>query len=269
MLYMLVEKLHKLLEGFNNQELIESDVIHWGAPVPSFGNVSRSRVATLGLNPSNKEFVDNRGNELNGVNRRFHTLASLGLDSWSEADNTHIEQIIDSCKEYFNRNPYDSWFKSLDYLISGTSASYYFPSSEACHLDLIPYATSSKWAELSLSQRQSLLAISGDSLGLLLKDSPIEMLVLNGRTVVETFEKLSKVDYIVEEMEEWTLPRSGSSGIKGYAYRSFVNEVGNIKIGREILVLGYNHNIQSSYGVTTMVKSSIRNWIAKSAEELL
>jgi hypothetical protein len=54
-----------------------TSVIEWGCPVPCFGNISRARVATVGLNPSNREFVDETGHELAGEFRRFHTLASL------------------------------------------------------------------------------------------------------------------------------------------------------------------------------------------------
>jgi hypothetical protein len=45
---------------------MDSNVIPWACPIPSFGDLTRARVATLGLNPSNREFVDERGNELDG-----------------------------------------------------------------------------------------------------------------------------------------------------------------------------------------------------------
>ena len=39
-----------------------------------------------------------------------------------------------------------------------------------------------------------------------------------------------------------------------------------IVLGRKILVLGFNHNIQSSFGVTTKVIQEIRSWIAEESE---
>ena len=54
--------LTTLIDRFDAPELAEADVIPWGCPVPSFGDLSSSQVATLGLNPSNKEFVDEVGN---------------------------------------------------------------------------------------------------------------------------------------------------------------------------------------------------------------
>jgi hypothetical protein len=70
--------------------LVDTNVIKWGAPVPSFGDLSSSFVATVGLNPSNREFVDDSGQELCDSERRFHTLHSLGLSSWSDVDARHL-----------------------------------------------------------------------------------------------------------------------------------------------------------------------------------
>ena len=54
-----------------------AEVIPWSCPIPSFGDPYRSRVGTLGINPSNREFVDRYGNELEGTARRLHTLHSV------------------------------------------------------------------------------------------------------------------------------------------------------------------------------------------------
>lgn len=37
-------------------------------------------------------------------------------------------------------------------------------------------------------------------------------------------------------------------------------ELGGIDLGREIRVLGFNHNIQGSRGITSEVRHLIRNW---------
>jgi hypothetical protein len=42
-----------------------------------------------------------------------------------------------------------------------------------------------------------------------------------------------------------------------------------IDLERELLVLGFNHNIQSSFGMTTEVTTAIRHWIAEAAEEVI
>lgn len=239
-------------------------MIPWSCPVPSFGDPSLAVVATLGLNPSNREFVDGSGKELDGAVRRFHTLTSLGLPGWSEATARHLQLIVDSCRAYFSRNPYDGWFRKLDYLISGTEASYYHRSAGACHLDLIPYATSCKWTELTPKQRSVLVSVSGDTLGLLLRDSKIRLLILNGNSVVEQFQSMAGVELEKRVMTQWALPRR-QSDVAGIAYKGIVHEVSGIRLQRDLLALGFNHNIQSSFGVTTQVRDRIRRWITRAA----
>ncbi len=99
-------------------------------------------------------------------------------------------------------------------------------------------------------------------MGLLLRDSPVEIIILNGKTVVETFQSLSKNELVKKEMKEWSLPRKDTNGIVGVSYYGITNSISNIPLGRNILVLGYNHNLQSSYGVTSQVVRSIQRWIS-------
>lgn len=261
--------LTSLLERLDNKALSKAKVIPWSSPIPSFGDLSCSSIATLGLNPSNREFVDIRGKELDGDVRRFHTLKSLGLKKWSDANVTHRKKILESCNQYFHQNPYDGWFKGLDKIISGTKASYYDMSVKACHLDLIPYATACKWTELTSQQRTLLLNLAGDTLGLLLKDSPVRLLILNGQTVIENLQRITGVDFEKDTIPDWTLPRKTGFGVKGFSYRGTIREVAGVYLNRKVHILGFNHNIQSSFGVTTQVKTAIQNWVTASAEEVL
>lgn len=245
----------------------KTDVIRWGCPVLSFGDLSVSRVASMGLNPSNREFVDELGNELEGPSRRFHTLNSLGLSSWADVDARHLRLILESCSEYFLGNPYDIWFKKLDYVVQGAQASFYDPFHRACHLDLIPYATSRKWTELTIGQRSALLEVAADTLGLLLRDSPVRVLILNGQSVVDQFQEIASISLDKQLMSDWALPRSVGRDISGYAYRGWVNTISGVALAREVLVLGYNHNLQSSFGVTNLAIAAIREWIARTVNK--
>jgi hypothetical protein len=258
--------LTTLIDRLDSPALSGTEVIGWGAPVPSFGDLSRARVATLGLNPSNREFVDEEGDELRGPQRRFHTLNSLGIRSWTEVDAGHLELILDSCRTYFLGNPYDKWFKKLDQIVSGSGASYYDGSAIACHLDLIPYATARKWTDLAPRQRSLLFDIAADSLALLLKDSPVRLLILNGQSVVDQFEHAEGIRLERREMGQWALQRRGGGNIAGFAYRGQLSSLCGIEVSQPILVLGYNHNIQSSFGITTSVVAAIREWVAEAAE---
>lgn len=69
-------------------------------------------------------------------------------------------------------------------------------------------------------------------------------------------------------MPSWTLPRSNDSGVKGVSYIGVLKEVAGIKLNNEILVLGFNHNIQSSFGVTKEVKTAIKTWVARKYREM-
>ena len=250
-----------LIERLDEAVRAGTDVIPWSCPVPAFGDPGKSSVATLGLNPSNREFVDEKGNELEGAARRFETLRSLGIARWSDAGEKQVNLVFDACRNYFNKNPYDSWFRRLDGIISGTRASYYQFETTACHLDLIPFATARKWSELSNTQRRTLLDIASDTLGLVLRDSPIRLLVLNGRSVVERFQTASAIQLKRQSMPAWALPRK-SEEVAGYAYWATISTLSGVSLGRDVAVLGFNHNIQSSFGVTSEVVATIRNWIA-------
>ena len=111
--------LTTLIDRLDSDSITATGIIPWSCPVPVFGDWISSQIATLGINPSFREFVDQSGEQLRGTNRRFHTLESLGLETWAEADVRHFELIMDTYTAYFSRNPYDTWFKKLDFAISG------------------------------------------------------------------------------------------------------------------------------------------------------
>ena len=96
--------------------------------------------------------------------------------------------ILESCRGYFLGKSY-GWFEKLDEVVAGTQASYYCVSHKACHLDLVPFATDPVWSELKPKQRSALLAVAGDTLGLLLRDSPVRVLILNGAVLCGSFRR--------------------------------------------------------------------------------
>ena len=68
-------------------------VIPWSCPVPFFGGLTTASVATVGINPGDREFVNESGAELEGGARRLPTLRSMGLTSWADADATHLRDL--------------------------------------------------------------------------------------------------------------------------------------------------------------------------------
>lgn len=250
-----------LVKKLGAKQFRHASVIKWGAPVPVFGDVSKACIATLGLNPSNKEFVDAYGTQLDGSQRRFHTLQSLGIQSWSDAKQKHIRLISESCLEYFHKNPYRPWFDQLDQIVSATGYSYYDREKHACHLDLVPFATAEKWALIQRGQKDLLLSEGAMTLASMLRTSRVSVIVANGRGVVDGLQRASGVLFDATPIEAWSLARASGKDVQGIAFKGVVHELSGVPIGRGINVLGFSHNIQSSYGVRKDVRHAIAKWV--------
>lgn len=249
------------VDRLDQLQLSSEQVIRWGCPVPFFGDLPRSIAATVGINPSNREFTNGDGTELVEDFRRLPTLRSLGLNAWSEIDVSHLQEIIDACRLYFQRNPYDRWFKVLEQVLQPAGHTYYGAEPSACHLDLVPFATHGKWTEIARSHQNRLLDVCADALGLLLRGSRLQLLVLNGQSVVDQMQMLTGVKFDRSVMRAWSLPRANGAGIAGVAYSGEIEEVAGTRIGRGIRVIGYNHNLQSSFGVSSNAIANIGRWV--------
>lgn len=252
-----------LLDSIEANRLSDRDVIGWGCPVPYFGHLERARLATVGINPSNREFVGVDGAELVNGDRRLPTLRSLGLTSWGQADHSTIVAILSACSNYFESNPYDGWFQTLERIIEPTGHSFYAPRSDACHLDVVPWATRGKWGRLLPASRQVLVARAARALASVIDHSELRMLVLNGQEVVRQFEILLGHALPPSRVEAWDLPRKAGRPVPGVSYLARISEIDGAPLDREIVVAGYNHNLQSSFGVTTIVLSRISEWLAE------
>ena len=97
-------------------------VVRGSTPVVAFGNCQSARAATLGLNPSRIEFVDERGVLLKGQKRRLATHESLGMSDLSRAPHETVLQVLEECNTYFQRQPYRQWFDKLEPLLAAVKA---------------------------------------------------------------------------------------------------------------------------------------------------
>lgn len=241
-----------------------NEIIPWSSPVPFFGDVTTSVVATVAVNPSNREFCDTSGEPLPESKRRLETLASLSIPSWNAAKHSHFKRINHRAMCYFNINPYTTWFKHLERILEGAEVSFYGNKRHvAAHVDLVPYATDKKWTALNARQRSSLLQQCSNCLAELLKHSPIRVLLLNGSTVAKHLEELASVRFTKREIDDWSLARRNGGSVPGVAIEGSVSQIGDVDLGKQITVVGYNHNLQSSYGVSAAIKSSIKVWICE------
>lgn len=216
-------------------------VIRFATPVVAFGRFRNASIATLGINPSKNEFFDANGKLLTGKCRRLSTTESLGIASCITANDHHINQIIDDCECYFDkdRNAYRTWFNPLDKILqAATGRSYY--DGTACHIDLLPWATDPIWRKLEPEARRGLIDDGREFTTALIDNNQFEILVLNGRSVIEAFsQRFSKLE-IVKAIN--MINAQGRATKRTCTiYRG--------AFGKRV-VIGWSTNLQSSRGVS-------------------
>jgi hypothetical protein len=224
-----------------------SCVVPGSTPVVAFGDASRARVATLGLNPSKQEFLSPRGRELDGDERRFETCGSLGVGSLIRASRGKVKRVLAACNDYFKRNPYRQWFDQLDLINRACGASYY--KGTACHLDLVQWATDPTWTDLSWASWERLMDRDLLFLQRQLRSSRIRLLLLNGRSVVRQFEEAFRI------MLSTSKPDIHVSTV---TTKLFVGSIFD-----SIRVVGWSTNLQSSWGVSDELREKIAARVAR------
>jgi hypothetical protein len=206
-------------------------IVVGSTPVVAFGNVLTAAVATLGWNPSKLEFLDRNGNELLDDARRLETLASTGESDLAEAPAEAIRRVFRGCNDYFLRRPYKIWFKKLEKILKHLGVSYY--DGSACHLDFVQWATDPVWSKLSRDDQAKLIKSDLSFLRRQLLQEKIRILLLNGKGIVRVYLK-----GFGGELHESTV--FGASRVRLFTGRDI----------RGIKVIGWNINLQSSFGVS-------------------
>ena len=92
---------------------------------------------------------------------------------------------------------------------------------------------------------------------------------MNGATVAKQLEELAGMKWARTTIEEWRLHRRSGRHVAGVGFQGSFSMIGTTPIGREIAVVGYNHNLQSSYGVTAEAKEHIKAWVCERIKEAL
>jgi hypothetical protein len=205
-------------------------IVPRSTPVISFGDARKSTVVTLGWNPSKLEFLDGRGHELVGKDRRLETLTSIRETDLLLASERSISRIVYACNSYFQRNPY-RWFNSLEKVLKHLRVSYY--DGTACHLDLVQWATDPVWGRLSQAHQSALLSADIPFLDQQLSQGKIKALLLNGKGIVSAYQDLLQGRLVESPIQEHPRLRLFS----GRDVRGF-------------MVVGWNINLQSSFGVS-------------------
>ena len=228
-------------------------IVPYSTPVVSFGNPETSTVATLGINPSSREFLDDGMNLLSGSEKRLVDTEVLGLPREIESLNVEeAEEVIQGCFDYFETGKhYKNWFSPMEeYVLSPAHASYFSSASDdlqkACHLDLVQWATDPVWSKIPDERIQrKLLESDFEFLRFQLTSFNFKKLFLNGREVIEQFESLG----LTELTEVGKTPFQSGSKMSSL-YRG--------KFG-DTEVWGWGLNIQSK--VTLSNLEDLSNWI--------
>jgi hypothetical protein len=176
-----------LIERAGRSPDARSCVVSGSTPVVAFGDPVAATVATLGINPSSREFLDDSGGLLTGSRRRLATLTSLGVERHEDLNHHHGEIIVEACASYFERRPYRRWFDPLDRLLRGALGVSYYDRT-ACHLDLVQWATDPLWSRLAAGIRSALLRQDAAFLRRQLGQPDLGVVIVNGRAVMEQVE---------------------------------------------------------------------------------
>jgi hypothetical protein len=152
-------------------------------PVLFFGDLFRAEVATVGLNPSDQEYLSKGGQMLAGRAQRFATLASLGATDRPSLTGGQCDDAIEWMRDYYaeGKPVYGSWFNALSRVVDGFGAS--FRNRSATHLDLVQESTSPVWSELPESQRQTLLEQDLPFLEWEIREFPLKAVICTAKTV--------------------------------------------------------------------------------------
>ncbi|MHB1535641.1 MAG: hypothetical protein ACYC1D_13740 [Acidimicrobiales bacterium] len=225
-------------------------VVGGSTPVVAFGDPIRAEVATLGINPSGREFLGPGGALLGGDARRLATLASLAASSTEALSDAQVRQVVDDCAAYFDRNPYWTWFEPLDALLKAATDTGYRHRS-ACHLDLVQWATDPVWGQIpDVAIRERLLADGVAHLSGQLAQSNVRLVLINGATVAAQVAAtgmgdLEPAGHLVE---------TSASGRK-HRWTLFAGA------GQGVTFLGWSRNLQSPSRAGPAFRDDLAGWI--------
>jgi hypothetical protein len=223
-------------------------VVVGSTPVVAFGEPGAAEVATLGINPSATEFLED-GRLLTGERRRLATLVSIGASELEELSDEQVGQVVSDCTHYFRWRPYKRWFDRLDSVLkAGLDVSYY--DGSACHLDLVQWATQPVWGRIpDRAVRDRLLADGTPHLKAQLAHENVRLVLLNGRQVLDQVEAAGLADLV--DVGRLPLGARSCSLYEGS--------------GRGLRWLGWSANLQSSYGISREFLDRLTAWISASS----
>lgn len=214
-------------------------------PVLFFGDLLEAEVATVGLNPSDQEYLSKGGLMLTGAAQRFATLASVGATNRASLTEVQCEEAIVWMRNYYAPGkPVYGWFNALTRVVEGFGAS--FRERTAAHLDLVQEATSPVWGDLPKAEKAALLERDLPFLEWELRAFPLRAVICTGKTVsVNVRQRLGVT--VVEEGElaliKWWV---GFADVKG----------------REVGFAGWNYPLARATGLGAVGETELGQLLA-------
>lgn len=240
--------MQSYLENRIKQNPYNGEILQNSTPVICFGDLFNSKTATLGLNPSNKEFVDNNNNFLSGNDLRFQDCFSLYQKDLTKLGAEETELVLHNCTDYFKINPYRKWFDVLEKnILKKINVSYY--NNTCCHLDIVQWATSKKWGEVDKINRDILLNSDYPFLIQQLENQEINLLLVNG---ISVFNILNEREHLIIQQDETIRISNETCRMIKFYFQ---------KENKNINGIAWSKNIQSSVGLTSEMRESIGNWV--------
>lgn len=204
-------------------------------PVLFFGDAFLAKIATVGLNPSDKEYLDKNGLELTGSERRLETLGSLAATSRNDLTEGQCERAIETMRTYYRPGkPVYAWFRPLDRVTEAMGCNY--ETGGVAHLDLVQEATTPTWSRLRKVDRAEFDVLRSTNLPFLqweIENFRFETIICNGRTPFNTVcglvngkvtqtGRVARLEWFVAEAElsgrkvcllGWNLPLTRPTGL--------------------------------------------------------
>lgn len=171
------ETLKEKIVSFIRQPIPDNiGVINQSVPVIFFGNIETAHAATISLNPSDLEFRNHKQQLLPLGKKRFVDRDELNKKDRDTLTIAESEKVYQSFINYFNNLPYKTWFNQLNRIISPLGFSYFEDS--LIHLDITPWATYPKWA--NLTTKQEVLTASQNISDHIIQHGKLKYLFING-----------------------------------------------------------------------------------------
>jgi hypothetical protein len=162
-------------------------------PVLFFGDLFGAEVVTVGLNPSQHEYLTPRGELLAGGAQRFATLESLEASRRESLTEEQCSEAVRRMREYYAPGrPVYRWFIGLERVLGGFGVS--LAGRTAAHLDLVQESTAPVWSGLSVGAREELLRSDLPFLHWEIESFPLRTVVCTSKTVSDQVRHLLEVD---------------------------------------------------------------------------